>query len=323
MKDMSITHDCVTTQSLQLVSLPKFKPITLSDLPKIKSVLQCAPSRSCDYTIGGIYLWIEWFNYEYSIVNNTLFIKGRSENNPNITAFSLPIGEMDIDRAVDLLKHYCSVHNMPLVFSAIPDDCMSMFSKYVDARVEPLSAWSDYVYNASDLATLSGKKFQKKRNHVNRFIADNPNYKFESITADALPELCHFFYDLQSASTDVSPMAQYEATSVLEVLLSGNALGFEGALLRDNDGKIVSFTFGEVVGDTLHVHIEKMNHDVAGAGAAINKLFVEQMLARHQDIKYVNRQDDAGDEGLRRAKLSYNPAYILNKYNVYITNNYE
>ena len=115
-------------------------------------------------------------------------------------------------------------------------------------------------------------------------------------------------------------MALYEMNAVRTMLAQGNIYGFEGALLRDNSQQIVAFAFGEVHGDTLHVHIEKMRHDVNGAGAAVNKMYVELMMQRHGEIRYVNRQDDAGDEGLRRAKLSYNPAFILKKYNIILNN---
>jgi hypothetical protein len=303
-------------QVVQLVRLPIFKPVTLAALPEIKTVLQRATSRSCDYTVGGIFLWINWFRYEYAIVNGTLFIKGLAENNPDIEAFSLPIGDMPIGCAVDLLRHYCALHNQSLVFSAIPEDSLYLFANFEGVRVEPLEAWSDYVYSAEDLATLSGKKFQKKRNHVNRFIADNPHYSFEDITADNIAQVQSFFESMPIDEDDSSPMAQYERQAVSRVLADSNIPAFDGALLRDESHNIVAFTFGEVIGDTLHVHIEKMLHAVNGAGAAINKMFVAEMLQRNPQVKFVNRQDDAGDPGLRHAKQTYNPMFILKKYNI-------
>jgi hypothetical protein len=321
MKDTELykSGNKLANRTLQYICLPQFKPVTTADLPQIRLLLQRGVSRSCDYTVGGISLWSDWFEYEYCIVRNTLFIKGLSESNRQETAFSLPIGDMGINESIDLLQHYCSIKNMPLVFSAIPEDCMNMFCDVRRAGIEALDAWSDYVYNAADLATLAGKRFQKKRNHVNRFVAENPGYEMRVVTADDYGELAVFFDALRDADdADDSVMARYEGESVAQMLAAGNPAGFEGALLRDNSGSVVAFTFGEVIGDTLHVHIEKMRHDVPGAGAAINKMYVESMLSRYPQIRYVNRQDDAGDEGLRQAKLSYNPAFILKKYNVYI-----
>ena len=87
-------------------------------------------------------------------------------------------------------------------------------------------------------------------------------------------------------------------------------------MLRGNGGKVVAFTVAEIIGDTLIVHIEKMNHDVSGAGESINKLFAAEMLMRYPGLKYINREDDAGDPGLRKAKQSYHPAAMLRKFNV-------
>lgn len=91
---------------------------------------------------------------------------------------------------------------------------------------------------------------------------------------------------------------------------------FEGAVLSTPTDGIVAFTIGEVLNDTLHVHIEKMNHEIPGAGETINKLFAEMMLSRHPEIIYINRQEDVGDPSLRYAKESYHPITLLNKYNV-------
>jgi hypothetical protein len=300
----------------QLMQDLTFKPVSVDSVAEIRAVLQRAQSRSCDYTVGGLFLWIGWFNYEYCIVDNTLFIKGLSESDANVTAFSMPIGDMNLDSAMHLLRNYCARHNMKFVLSAIPDDCIDKFARY-GGTIEPLEAWSDYVYDAERLATLAGKKLQKKRNHVNRFIAENPHYRFEDITSENIQEVATFFKELTATEADdESLMAVYEANMVSRVLAAGNELGFDGALLRGESGDIVAFTFGEVIGDTLHVHIEKMRHDVPGAGVSITKMFAESMLQRHKQVRYVNRQDDAGDEGLRRAKQSYYPEFILKKYNI-------
>ncbi|MDE6611839.1 MAG: phosphatidylglycerol lysyltransferase domain-containing protein, partial [Muribaculaceae bacterium] len=102
----------------------------------------------------------------------------------------------------------------------------------------------------------------------------------------------------------------------LDVLGNYSHYGMEGAMLRDGSGEIVAFTAGEIIGDTLVLHIEKMRHSVAGAGETINQLFAGRMLERHPGLLYINREDDAGDPGLRYAKESYHPAFKLRKYNV-------
>lgn len=91
---------------------------------------------------------------------------------------------------------------------------------------------------------------------------------------------------------------------------------FEGGVLRDSAGRMAAFTIGEVIGDTLFVHIEKIDHAVAGAGETVNKMFAARMTGTHPEVRYINREEDVGDPGLRAAKQSYHPLMLLPKFNV-------
>lgn len=296
----------------------RFRPITPDALPLINSIIQESTSRTCDYTIGGIYMWIDWFEYQYAVYEDTLFIKGVNEIDPTMTAFSMPIGPMPLARAVKLIKEYCEASDIEPMFSAIPEDRIDYFLSVADADVEELVDWADYLYDARALAQLKGKKYNKKRNHVNRFIEDNPNYVLEPINHEILPEVLLFHTGLHTAEDKNSEMALYEKDRCTDVLNSFNSFPFEGAVLRDESGEICAYTVGEVIGDTLYLHIEKMNHEIAGAGEAINRLFAAEMVRRHPGVRFINREEDGGDPGLRRAKESYNPVMRLRKFNLYL-----
>ncbi len=292
-----------------------FRPITLQDLQQINDCLQHTDTRTCDYTIGGIYMWIDYFDYRYCIIDDTLFIKGVDENNRLTPAFSLPIGKMSMDSALVFLKEYCATNNINIRFSAIPHDKISLFPSEQKWHIEQLNIWGDYLYDASSLATLSGNKLKKKRNHVNRFIADNPHYIFETITPSNINKVKDFYDNLTILTPDNSQLSKFERTQVFNILNEYHQYPFKGALLRTDKGKIAAFTIGEIISDTLYIHIEKMNHLITGAGETINKLFAKKILESHA-IKYINREEDVGDIGLRIAKMSYNPVMILDKYNV-------
>ncbi len=295
-----------------------FQPFTPVDMPQALPLLHSSRSRSCDFTAGGVFMWVDYFGYERCIVGgDTLFMRGLSEDFTRRPAFSLPVGRMPLSEAVEALRGYCRENNVPLFFSAVPEDRLEELRDLGVESVEELTDWADYIYNAEDLATLKGKAYSKKRNHVNRFIADNPDYRLDTISESNIDELIEFFSALDIESEKADPvMAEYEREQCLEVLRNYSNYPFEGAVLRDNSGKIVAFTAGEIVGDTLILHIEKMRHDVSGAGEAINKLFAERMLSEHPDLRYINREDDSGDPGLRFAKESYHPAFKLRKFNV-------
>ncbi len=304
-----------------VVTLPSpselvFKPLGLSDIETIRPYLAASTSRTCDFTIGGLLMWARYFNYSYAIVDDTLFIKGVTEDDVTRPAFSLPLGQMDLADSIELLKGYCEAHDaLPLTFSAVPEAEAEAMRECGARIITPLDDWSDYLYEASALDSLSGKKLSKKRNHVNRFMADNPGYTFEPITAANIGDVRRF-YGALSLPLSKPALADIEREQVMEVLDNPALYGFEGALLSTPAHGIVAFTMGEVIGDTLYTHIEKMNHEIAGAGETVNKLFAGMMLGRHPDLRYINREEDTGDPGLRYAKESYRPVEMLRKYNV-------
>lgn len=295
----------------------RFRPITADTLPLINSILQTGSSRTCDYTIGGIFMWIDRFDYQYCVYQDTLFIKGVSETDPTLTAFSMPVGPLVLEKCVELIKDYCDFYHIRPVFSAVPEDRIDYLMSVTEGTAEELEDWADYLYDARQLATLSGKKLQKKRNHVNHFTAENPHYAFEPLSHCLIPEVLLFHTGLHGAEEKDAEMAAYEKDQCTRVLNRYNSYPFEGAVLRDESGEICAFTCGEVIGDTLYVHIEKMNHEIEGSGETINKMFADYMTRRHPGIRYINREEDCGDEGLRHAKESYNPVMKLRKFNLH------
>lgn len=296
-----------------------FRPVTIDAVPALREILRKAESRTCDYTIAGLLMWSDYFHYQYDIVDNTLFIKGVSENDTAVPAFSMPIGDMALRDAISLVFDYCRHHNLPVQFSAVPEDRLSDFYCLGPCRIEELTDWADYLYNAADLATLQGNKYSKKRNHVNRFIADNPDYDYRPLTIDNIEAVKEFYHRTTLQPDASQELADAEREQVFNVLDNYQRFPFEGAVLSTHRHGIVAFTIGEIIGDTLYVHIEKMNHTIPGAGETINKLFAADMTARH-GIDYINREEDVGDEGLRKAKLSYHPVMLLKKYNLSIEN---
>jgi len=294
-----------------------FNPITTDDIPAIRDILNSSlRSRTCDYTIGGIFMWAEYFDYEFCIAGNTLFIKGDLENHPGIKAFSLPVGDMPTNESIRLLRRYCEEKSTALRFSAIPEDRLPDFRPFGLRDTEELTDWADYLYDADSLATLSGKKLSKKRNHFNRFVADNPGYRIRKLSECDINEIKDA-YSLWTSPEDMEmPSAAEEYLQVHNILGNLSLYPFEGIALLTGNGRIAGFTIGEVTGDTLYVHIEKIDRKIAGSGESINKLFVGYVCNKYPQIRYVNREEDTGDPGLRRAKLSYHPAMMLRKYNI-------
>lgn len=290
-----------------------FKDITIDKIDEIHKFLNKSKSVSCDYTIGGIYMWIDYFKYQYCIINDTLFIKGVAQDDMSKAAFSLPLGTMPVCHGVELVKRFCAGNNLQPEFSAIPEERIEEFRKLNPRSVIELSEWSDYIYSAESLATLKGNKYSKKRNHVNRFAAQYPEAVYSAISNDNIESVYECFERICETDAE-SPMALFEREQVWKILRNLIKFPFETGCLSV-DGKVVAFTIGEILNNVLHIHIEKSLHEYSGVTETLNKMFAEDMTGKY-GVEYINRQDDAGDDGLRKAKMSYHPVKLLKKYNV-------
>ena len=174
---------------------------------------------------------------------------------------------------------------------------------------------ADYVYESEKLATLSGKKLHSKRNHINKFKAlYGGRWSYEAITAGNVEECFQMalkWRDQNGCEDD--PEKRGEICVTMNALRLFEELELKGGILKI-DGEVVAFTIGEpVCSDTFVVHIEKAFADVEGAYPMINQQFVEHEC---RDYLYVNREEDTGAEGLRKAKLSYRPVFMVEKGNV-------
>ena len=300
----------------------EFKPVGKSDMELILPYLQQQKERTCDFSYGGILMWVDFFRYEYAIAGNTLFIKGLTPGHDETalggTAFSVPVGALPPGEAVALLGAYCRTRGIPLVFSAVPEQAAMELQTLGARRVEELPSWADYLYEAEALATLRGKKLSKKRNHVNQFMAACPDWSYAPIQGADVAEIHAVAERAVTRGTSESAGARAErqlASRFLNEVLEGNP-HITGGVLRAG-GEIAAYTIGDVKDDTLYVHIEKAERAVAGSFEMINRCFAADILERYPQVKFINREDDAGDPGLRLAKESYHPVALLRKYNVF------
>lgn len=296
--------------------LPEFKKITPENMKEVWEILKNEPGRTTDFSYGGVLMWVDFFHYEYAIYKNTLFIKGVVENDMDKPAFSLPIGELPLSESVRLLKEYCNAQNIQLEFSAIPEYALEDMKKLEPVMVEELTDWGDYLYNAEPLATVAGKKMSKKRNHVHQFENNYPDSQWEWITPDNAHLALEFMdiFDLEGDSTEMAAAERQLSRDLIKRCAEGDE-NLKGMILFA-EGKVCAYTIGDMKGDTLFVHVEKATRNAVGSYEMINYLFAREMRLKYPEIQYINREDDAGDIGLRMAKESYHPVEILKKYNV-------
>ena len=179
-------------------------------------------------------------------------------------------------------------------------------------QIEYVRDDADYVYESEKLATLSGKKLHGKRNHINKFKSTyEDRWSYEKMTKDNVEDCFQMALKWRNENgCEDDPEKRGEICVTLNSLRLLEELGLTGGVLRI-DGDVVAFTIGEpICEDTFVVHIEKAYADVQGAYPMINQQFVEHEC---RDYQYVNREEDTGAEGLRKAKLSYRPVFLVEK----------
>ncbi len=291
-----------------------FTPVTRDVLPSLRIYTDKQPYRVCDFTIGCIYMWRKLFKTEYCIVADMLVFRITGMNGKPLYVF--PVGDGDIFAAVDVLLENCN--GEPLVFVDIPQAAKDMLlSRYKERAVA--KEWrdsADYLYTYETFLSFPGRHLSSKRNHLKRFYAAHPDCVFLPLETADIPKATDFikgFLKAHAVAGEVGVIEAEEGLRSIHLLENCKELGITAGCLWDN-GKILAVTAGEIVGDTLFVHVEKADTRFNGVYQAISKAFATYMQT--PDTLYINREDDAGDEGLRRSKLSYHPHALLSKFSV-------
>lgn len=298
------------------ISPSDFKKITHADMDHIWPYLMMEEGRTTDFSYGGILMWVDCFKYEYAIINDTLFIKGVLENDMSKPAFSLPVGKMSLADSLKMIRDYCRKSGMKPELSAVPEYAVTKIRELGIKDIEELEDWGDYLYEANMLASLSGKKMSKKRNHVNKFDSLYPNHRIVALSASNADQAIRFMDEIDREG-DHDGMADEERMMTRRLLacIAEGDRRLLGAILYV-DERPAAFTIGDIKRDTLFVHVEKASLKFEGSYEKINKEFASMICDLYPAIKYINREDDSGDEGLRFAKQSYHPVEILKKYNI-------
>lgn len=291
-----------------------FRKLELGDADIIRPFFSMQSTRMCDCSVGSVMMWRNFFNTRFAIEDASLFFKVAYGERKE-TAFTVPICADSAEnkrRALKKIKDYCKKNNIPPMFCMVAGEEIDTLREVFGAlRAVSERDWSDYLYNASDLATFSGRKYNGQRNHLNRFKRLYPQYRFCEIGEECLPLLRNFFERYIEANGKQNALALEENGKVMEVLDNYGAYKLFGGYIAVDD-EIIAFSIGEKVNDTLFVHVEKAKTEYHGAYQAIVNEFARRFVS--DEIMYINREEDVGDEGLRRSKLSYHPVRLIEKH---------
>lgn len=289
----------------------QFQKIT--DFNGLKKYFELSPISFCDISAGAKYMWRNVYVCEYAFYDDTLIIKESSEEYKDV--FYYPMGKNPAG-AVKAIEEYCVATNTPLTFGCIDNVYAAKLAhEYGDVEIISERDWNDYIYEAQSFKTYAGKKYGGQRNHVNKFRKTHPDYTFNVLKEEDLPEIKRFLSEYENGADISSHSAAEEEDNVYDATEKSFVLGQVAGYIRTG-GKIVAFSLGEVVGDTLIVHIEKALRAYAGAYPTVASEFAKAFAGA--GVKYINREEDCGDMGLRVSKMQYHPTEIKQKNTVYV-----
>ncbi len=289
---------------MSLPIFPEFKLVGLEDKETIQYFVRRFPSEACEINFANIFIWRKLERPKLTMINGNLCLQCEPPSEP--AYFLQPLGETDISRTVETCLSFSP--RLSRIPEAYVNQHCSEFPHELDANN------FDYVYLTSDLISLQGKKYDGKRNRIKKFERSS-GYRYLTLAPEHLQECQRLFEQWAQAKAEQrQPVGEEQKVVILEALAHFQALELVGGAI-EVDGRIEAFSIGSRLNaDTAVVHIEIANPGHDGLSQLINREFVRHELAA---FRFINREQDVGIAGLRRAKMSYYPHHLVKKYNVW------
>ncbi len=310
----------------------KFHSLSTTDKDLVQRFTMWGNRQNCDLSFANLISWRFLYNTQYAIVGDYLVFRFYAGHH---LAYMTPIARPELQP--DGTLHVDPSRELSIeVLKAIRDDSIAMGHPFLlmgvcSYMVEKIEAalpgtfdmklsrdYSDYIYTREKLANLAGKHLQSKRNHINKFKKLYPGYVYKPLTPDLIPECLRLEQEWRRNQEEPGQSATtYDESRVEELRSMTRAFDrWERLQLTGGtiwvDGKLVAFTFGCPINHcTFDVCVEKADTSYEGAFTIINQEFVRHLPEQYT---YINREEDMGEEGLRKSKLSYKPDLLLEKY---------
>ena len=288
-----------------------FQPVTIDDKETLQSFFGKVSFGNCDFSFSNIFSWKHSYDTTFAVENDFLYIRFRPFGNS--PGYLFPIGQGNLKVAIERLKQDADERATELHLYAITQKMFDLLEEAMPGQFlfEKDRNWYEYIYSSEDLITLSGKKYQAKRNHINKFKRTY-EWKYLPITREIIPD-CLVLYERWCAENGGCNSEQSlieERIATQNTFRNYEKLGLIGGALRIN-GEILAYSYGQpLTKDIFGVHAEKCLYEIDGGFAMINREFAEHNCAAYT---YINREEDLGIDSLRQAKMSYQPAILLEK----------
>ena len=284
-----------------------FHIVTVADKPLFDYYMLLSEEQNCDLNFANIFCWSDTYHSEVAEAAGFLVIRF---DNGGVKSYMQPVGNGDKGEVLELLRRDAFEHRTPLRLYGLSAEWRKFLEENYPSEFafDAPRALADYIYRTEDLAQLQGRKYQPKRNHLNRFVAQ---YKWhtEPLSRQNIKD-CISLNDKWLLSRAVGETESAEQRALHRAFDNFEALGLRGLVLYV-DGRAAAFSYGTpITNKTFCTHIEKHDAEVEGAATMINR---EMAQLLDEEFEFINREDDLGLEGLRFAKMSYYPAILLDK----------
>ncbi len=288
-----------------------FQRLDLTEKEKYTAFLTTCGERGCEYSFANLNLW---GRQRVTFLDGFLVLFSQFERR---SVYPFPIGKGDIKPVLDAIVADAKERGIVCRLSGLTaQDCMTLDELFPGQfHIHPDRNSCDYVYAIEDLALLKGRKYQKKRNHLNKFRENHPHCQAVPITKELLPQVQDMVAQWYAQRLDAgSDDFHLEQLALKRAFQNMDALGLEGLALLEN-GEVFAMTMGSRLSNTtFDVHFEKAVDAVDGAYPAINQAFAAYLWEKYPELQFLNREEDMGLAGLRKAKLSYYPHHLVTKF---------
>lgn len=288
----------------------EFRSPTIDDAQWAVPLLETDNFMGSEFAFSNVYIWQDVVDMKISKFED--FVLVRADYGGDCIHYQYPCGKGDIKPAIDAILKVAETGDRPPAITSIPHNRKDLVEELYPGIFDFSNPRgnSDYVYLSSDLANLEGSKFRKKRNHISNFERSYPNWEFKEITEDKIVDIMEFTQRWQQQNKNDTEGINDESLAIKRALDNYSPLNLKGGYLTVDD-EIVAYSYGRPMGDEFITHVEKGLYDINGAYAFINR---EMARTFGKDYTYINREDDVDEPGLRKAKLSYRPEFLVDKW---------
>ena len=289
-----------------------FHQLTLSDRESVQAISLHSGRRNCNYTFANLVGWQFWFNTEVCVLEDVIVLRYKFKDKRAYMVCTAT------DLTLELIEALLEDSQGDLTIIGLEDSqvqALDDFRSEFTIEVEPVRDLYNYIYNRSTLASLRGRRLNAKRNHINHFRAEHPDFEYRPLSPELFDE-CRHLTEIWQEEKEESETINAEKRVMETIFSHWDTLGMIGGSIFV-DGCMVAFTYGTAITtDTFDICVEKADRHVEGAFTIINQQFAQHLPEQYI---YMNREEDMGLPGLRQSKLSYHPEILLTYNAVHIS----